>query len=375
MFNLRMTDTFPLLNEFTALELKTIVLNNDQTEIFYWPFNSPGLNSTHDRIWVKQWQRTTDPVTDPEIVVQIRKFFQNYETKFGDYLFQYIAAHPCSTPFLNHYVFKALEGDHEVVLQAPDAIHYQGGIDNVPCLDLEMAFKVDDNFENVVTAWKYVVEQLYEYANRGEYPFNLTMEMRFVKSSTKLMSNVYDEDPKAIYCTMEILSIKDTEGFDEFSGNIGNYWMRELRAQPHWAKMWEVVPGIVPYLRNQAHERYDRFNEIRRKYDPEGMFMNSTFAGVLNETVPSLSYLGREYPAGADYFHKKLKNAFLKNKDLTDPVEIQKRIDLGDYVSKEIEAMYHINKYRAMKKRYYEEQEDQIKLENTNWADSTTTKK
>ncbi|KAF9439010.1 LYR motif-containing protein 5 [Entomortierella beljakovae] len=80
-----------------------------------------------------------------------------------------------------------------------------------------------------------------------------------------------------------------------------------------------------------------------------------------------LYYLGREYPAGADFFHGKLKSAFIKNKDLSDPVEIQKRIDLGDFVCKEIEAMYHINKYRAMKKRYYEEEAPeniQSKIEN-----------
>jgi hypothetical protein len=43
----------------------------------------------------------------------------------------------------------------------------------------------------------------------------------------------------------------------------------------------------------------------------------------------------------------------------------------------EIEAMYHINKYRAMKKRYYEDQEVEnihSKLENTNWTDGTTKK-
>ncbi|KAG0313879.1 hypothetical protein BGZ97_009805, partial [Linnemannia gamsii] len=45
---------------------------------------------------------------------------------------------------------------------------------------------------------------------------------------------------------------------------------------PHWAKMWEHVPGIVPYLRRQAGERYDRFEGIRKKYDPNGMFMNAT---------------------------------------------------------------------------------------------------
>jgi FAD/FMN-containing dehydrogenase len=44
--------------------------------------------------------------------------------------------------------------------------------------------------------------------------------------------------------------------------------------------MWEHVPGIVPYLRRQAGERYDRFEGIRKKYDPNGMFMNATFAGL-----------------------------------------------------------------------------------------------
>lgn len=39
--------------------------------------------------------------------------------------------------------------------------------------------------------------------------------------------------------------------------------------------------------------------------------------------------------------------------------------------------MYHINKYRAMKKRYYEDHEVEnihSKLEDTNWTDGTTKK-
>ncbi|KAG0344811.1 LYR motif-containing protein 5 [Podila humilis] len=82
-----------------------------------------------------------------------------------------------------------------------------------------------------------------------------------------------------------------------------------------------------------------------------------------------LFYLGREYPAGADYFHKKLKAAFVKNRDIQDPVEIQKRIDLGDYICKEIEAMYHINKYRAMKKRYYDTQEESFQSSIESWEE------
>lgn len=45
--------------------------------------------------------------------------------------------------------------------------------------------------------------------------------------------------------------------------------------------MWEHIPGIVPYLRHQAGARYDKFEAIRKKYDPKGMFMNRTFAELL----------------------------------------------------------------------------------------------
>lgn len=45
--------------------------------------------------------------------------------------------------------------------------------------------------------------------------------------------------------------------------------------------MWEHVPGMVPYLQQQAGDRYQRFEKIRKKYDPQGMFMNETFAKLL----------------------------------------------------------------------------------------------
>ena len=58
---------------------------------------------------------------------------------------------------------------------------------------------------------------------------------------------------------------------------------------------------------------------------------------------------------GADFFNKKLKAAFMKNKDVTNPKEIKKLIARGNYVAKEIEALYMLKKYRTMKKRYYDE--------------------
>ncbi|XP_055508798.1 electron transfer flavoprotein regulatory factor 1-like [Leucoraja erinacea] len=66
----------------------------------------------------------------------------------------------------------------------------------------------------------------------------------------------------------------------------------------------------------------------------------------------NLLHLGREYPKGADYFNDHLKAAFMKNKDVTDPEKIKELIARGQFVMKELEALYYLRKYRAMKQRY-----------------------
>lgn len=68
----------------------------------------------------------------------------------------------------------------------------------------------------------------------------------------------------------------------------------------------------------------------------------------------TLLYLGREYPGGPEYFRNKLKTAFLKNRNLKSSEEIESALARGNFVTKELEAMYMLRKYRAMKKRYYE---------------------
>lgn len=48
---------------------------------------------------------------------------------------------------------------------------------------------------------------------------------------------------------------------------------------------------------------------------------------------------------------------FLKNKDETDPEKIEKMISHGNYIVKELEALYMLKKYRTLKRRYYNEQQ------------------
>jgi hypothetical protein len=45
----------------------------------------------------------------------------------------------------------------------------------------------------------------------------------------------------------------------------------------------------------------------------------------------------------------------MKNKDETDPEKIRTLVKRGDFVIKELEALYFLRKYRTMKHRYYDE--------------------
>ena len=81
--------------------------------------------------------------------------------------------------------------------------------------------------------------------------------------------------------------------------------------------------------------------------------MANPVRGEVLNLYKNLLYLGRDYPKGADYFKRCLKNVFLKNKDVKDPEKIKELIERGKFVMKELEALYFLRKYRAMKQRYY----------------------
>lgn len=69
----------------------------------------------------------------------------------------------------------------------------------------------------------------------------------------------------------------------------------------------------------------------------------------------NLIYLSREWPTD---LRPQIKSAFMKNKDKTDAEEIRSLIGRGEYVCREIVATYHLRKYRAMKRRYYSDEDN-----------------
>jgi hypothetical protein len=69
-------------------------------------------------------------------------------------------------------------------------------------------------------------------------------------------------------------------------------------------------------------------------------------------------YYGKEYPLGYDYFRVRLKRAFVKNRAVTSQQDIANLIARGEYVIKELDALYKLKKYRYLKKSYYDDIEE-----------------
>jgi len=274
MYDLRMIDTQPLRTEFNAATLKNLVLNSDGIQLFYWPFNSPSKDK--EKIWIKRWVKSAGiPVTLDDLEQTFYRIAQNATTKIANTFYQQLLQTPEKTPVITNLAGKLKLIERDEVWKAPDAIHYQAGISNIPCEDSEFAIKADKNFENVLTELNHVIDRIYDYDKENKYPINLVVEMRILKSSSCTLSFIYDEDPDAYYFFIEVLSIKDTPLYKEFSIELAQRWIEKYKALPHWAKLWEYVPNIHEYLRNQLGERIKKFETVRERYDPRKIFFDN----------------------------------------------------------------------------------------------------
>ena len=55
--------------------------------------------------------------------------------------------------------------------------------------------------------------------------------MRFIKASNKIMSPVYDQDPDAIYCMLNVMATSGTPGFEEYSNKVMADWIQRFDAK------------------------------------------------------------------------------------------------------------------------------------------------
>ncbi|KAF8984944.1 hypothetical protein BGZ46_006431 [Entomortierella lignicola] len=238
-----------------GLKLKAMVLKNDATEIFYWPFKNFTKSEQNRSIWVKEWERTTEPAEKENLNLNRPPTVDN--------------------PFFSEFHVG------ERVQEIPDALHFHIGDDTTSILDAGVAFKVDDDFKNVIQAFSELIEKNWAFTTSMPERMGTALEMRFIKASNKIMSPAYSQDPDAIFCMIDVMAVSRTPGFEEYTRDIVANWLEKYNAKPHWPKMWESVPGVIPYLRREYGERLVRFNKVRKAQDPNDMFLNNTWKSLM----------------------------------------------------------------------------------------------
>ncbi|KAJ4984928.1 complex 1 protein [Stagonosporopsis vannaccii] len=79
---------------------------------------------------------------------------------------------------------------------------------------------------------------------------------------------------------------------------------------------------------------------------------NLTLRHQVIRIYKELLYLSRDYPEGYDWARARLHKAFTSQAHLQDEEAIKNGIKRAEFVKKEIEALYYLKRYRALRQRY-----------------------
>lgn len=263
-FNVRATDSTRARMSDTLRDVKEIVRGHDYVDLIWFPFN--------ENLWLKVYDRTDRPATVGRVARAWRTAASYFQMQFSRVAWWWLRRNPRRTPGFSRLMFKTIS-NRDVVEPVEAAIHYQKYIELLKATNVEFAFPIDEDFEIVRRAWQVVIDKTSELAGRGEYPLNMMLVGRCIANSRALLSPAFG-DRHVFY--LEIISSYGTEGWEKFSDEIAQEWMRLPGARIHWGKEFEQIRGIVPFVRRSYGERLTRFLQIRDELgvDPERMFVN-----------------------------------------------------------------------------------------------------
>jgi len=261
----------PLSNTLNETNISSLISHKEALELVYFPFSSPTFTVADDVIWVRSLVKT-DETPSNEKVEDI--LWGNYNVKFNEPLFKFIVNNPSATPHLVNLLFKAGVKEKKIVVAGGEAYSLNGAIDKVQYVGVEFVIKVN-GYRTVVDALNEVVGKIYERAQKDEFPINLPIKIRFVKASQALLSPLYDSNPSTMFAVIDLMSARDTKGYQDFVDSISQTWAKKYDAHTTWPSYWEKIPEVFPQTRASLGDRRNQFNKFRTKYDPNGMFFDN----------------------------------------------------------------------------------------------------
>lgn len=239
--------------------LPELMAIHDSVELFWMPYT--------DRIWLRTLDRTEAAAPKSRRLSAAGHFLQMAlcirPLQFFTRRWPGLAV-PIMRTGLRTMVFRSR------VLTQPQAQHHRFWIEIVRCRCVEVGFKVGD-FTGVRHAWREARRLTQVHRERGKYPLNLALNLRFIGPSDALMAPAFGS---GITCYIEALSTDGTPGWLEFARQLAAAWLAQPGALPHWAK---EIEGIIEVETLPALiERRPRFLAALRAtgIDPEGAFQN-----------------------------------------------------------------------------------------------------
>ncbi|CAG8512679.1 7946_t:CDS:2 [Paraglomus brasilianum] len=262
----------PLSTTLTEANISSLLSHKEALELVYFPFNSSTFTVADDVIWVRSLVKTDE---NPSNEKAEDTLWGNYNVKFNEPLFKYIVNNPSATPHLVNLLFKAGVKEKKIVVSGGEAYSLNGAIDKVQYVGVEFVIKLRNGYKPVVDALNEVVSKIYERAQKDEFPINLPIKIRFVKASQALLSPLYDSNSSTVFAIIELMSIRDTKGYQDFVDSISQTWAKKYETRTTWSSYWERIPEVFPQTRTSLDDRRNQFNKIRTKYDPNGMFFDN----------------------------------------------------------------------------------------------------
>ncbi|KAF9580208.1 hypothetical protein BGW38_003243, partial [Lunasporangiospora selenospora] len=245
----RTTDVFTSYDEVLRPEaLKEFILGSEGFEILQHPFK-PNCRELNPDIFYRRWEKTNERIETEE---EIAAYFAKPLT----------VDHPFFTGVRPGVRHSTLTNSFHFVVSDGSSKFY----------DCSLAFKVNDDFSNASEAFKDLIRLNNEFSSAAPGRELTVVESRFSRASSKIMSQIYDEDPKAIYMQFNIMAADAVPGFYDFMIDSATYLTKKYNCLPHWGKTWEDIPEIYTTLRRGYGDRLKKFNKLRKEQDPNDLF-------------------------------------------------------------------------------------------------------
>ena len=272
MFNVHHVDRTRADIDASLRDLEHIVTTHDYCDLYWFPFSPTVLVKTYDR--------TDRPVTVGPRRARAERVFQRSSMRAAQVICAGLTRYPRYTPATCRRLAQLIL-PRDAVEPVLGGIHFQSSIELMYARNMEIGFEIDEHFDNVRRAWRIAVDLVDRYARAGQWPLNLALNARFVGSSRALLSPCHGRKHT---CFMEIMSFKDTPGWDAFVAELGAAWLELPGAAPHWAKEFEQIPGVFESIAARYGANLRRFAEIRRELDidPHDLFVNRLTRQILD---------------------------------------------------------------------------------------------